>query len=59
MSADKQIIFDVYEFQDGFLVEVTVTDNQSSNQSKKKIIKTLEEVEEIMRREYIDFSLGG
>ena len=59
MSKDKQLIIDVYEFGNGFLTEVSVSDPQTSNDSKKKIVKTLDDVVELMQREYINFSLEG
>lgn len=57
--ANKQIIIDVYEFKDGFLIETSITEPNTSSDSKKKIVRTLQEVEDYMNKCYIDFSLDG
>jgi hypothetical protein len=59
MSKDKQLIIDVYEFENGFLTETSVTDPQNSQDSTKRIVKTLDDVVEHMQKQYIDFKLEG
>jgi len=59
MSKEKQLIIDVYEFENGFLTETSVTDPKNNQDSNKRIVKTLDDVVELMQREYINFSLEG
>lgn len=56
-TTDKQIIFDVYEFNNGYMVETSTVDQNNSHESRKKIFKTIEEVEQHMQKEYLDFYL--
>lgn len=59
MSKEKQIIIDVYEFENGYLTETSITDPNNSQDSKKRIVKTLDDVIHLMEKEYINFSLDG
>lgn len=56
-QVEKQIIFDIYEFNSGFMIETSTVDSQNSHDSRKKIVQTLEEVEQYIQKEYLDFYL--